>query len=243
MSIWLLIWLLLSSALIYFMAWTMYVLFKQKKAWKGFAARNNMRYRENKLLSPPEITGNYGDYSVHLFTGEHISRDMRGSRKLTALEIQLSTKLPVPGGVASGGMVDVIQGMTLKDELQPDHSGWDKAWIARSSNRNVLKEYFNPQRLEAITSLMKMKNTWIILVFREDFTLLRMDTPDPLDSDKKILHILKKMTETARILELKAGEDSRLKTVESTRPVKQAKLEAGGVKDADGLQLEEDPDQ
>lgn len=240
MSIWFFIWLLLSGALIYFMGWNAFILYRQKRAWKSYAGAHKLRYRSPTLFAAPEMNGTAGDYTVSLFTGEHMSPDMRGSRKLTAIEIQLSSRFPLAGGVASGGMVDVIQGMGFKEEINPNHPEWDKAWIARAENRNVLKEYLSAERLAALVSLMKIRNAWVIFIFQDNMMLLRFDTPDPLDSAKKLNYIIKKMTETAKILELKSGESSRLKTYEATKSAKEVTLKVEEENFDGDLSLEED---
>lgn len=246
MSIWLFIWLLLSGALLYFMVWTGFIMYRQKKTWKAFAERNKLRYKSSSVMGAPEITGPFGNYSVSVFTSEHMARDARGSRKLTAIEIQLSSKLPVDAGVASGGMVNIIDSMQFTEEMLPDHPGWDKGWVAKSSNGTVLKEYLSPARVEALIGLMKIKNSWMALVFRPEISLLRIDTPDPLDTDAKLKHILEKMTETAALLELASGESGRLKAYETAKPAKaRKKAPASPVKEAPpvDLRLEEEPEE
>ena len=240
MSIWFFIWLFLSAALIYFMGWNAFILYRQKRAWKSYAAAQKLRYRSPSFFAAPEMNGIAGDYTVSLFTGEHMSPDMRGSRKLTAIEIQLSSQFPFAGGVASGGMVDVIQSMGFKEEINPAHPEWEKAWIARAENRNVLKEYLNAERLAALVPLMKIKNAWVVFVFRDNMTLLRLDTPDPLDSAKKLNYIIKKMTDSAKVLELKSGEASRLKTYEATKSAKEVTLKISEENLGSDLSLEED---
>jgi phosphoglucomutase len=49
-SIWFYLWLLLSGGLLFFMGWTMLILFRQKKAWKQFAARHKLRYKADAMM-------------------------------------------------------------------------------------------------------------------------------------------------------------------------------------------------
>lgn len=241
MSIWFLLWLLLSAGLIYFLGWTLYILYRQKKAWKGYAKRHKLRYRSAQMLSAPEVSGTIGDYTVSLFTGEHVSEDVRRSRRLTAIEVQLSSVMPVEGGIASGGMVDLIRQMGFKEEYRPKHPGWDKSFIASSASRPVLEAYLIPERLDVLTKLMKVKNSWVILIFREDTMLLRFDTPDALDSVQKIDRIVKKMVEAAKILELGSGEGGRLKSEQTKKREKEVSLQVDEADlEAAGLQLEDD---
>lgn len=219
----------------------MFILRRQKKAWQAYGKSKKLRYKPGKTLANPELKGMIQEYTVGVFTGEHVSPDMRGSRKLTAVEINLTSVMPVAGGVASGGMVPLLQGMGFKEEMRPDHQAWDKSYIAAADNRYALKAYLTDERLAVLTDLMKIKNAWITYVFRGDVTLLRLDTPDPLDSEQKLDQIIKKMIDSAKALELKAGEGSRLKSEEVRKPDREKALEVDEAKIAGStLTLEDD---
>lgn len=223
------------------MGWTVFILRRQKKTWADFAKRKKLRYTPNRTFANPEIKGTLDDYTISIFTGEHTSADMRGTRKLTAIEVHLTSVMPIDGGLANGGMVQIIQNMSFKEEIRPKHAEWHKSYIASSDNRHVLKTYLNDERLAALISLMKMKNAWVVFVFRGDVTLLRLDTPDPLDSTAKLEQIVKKMIEAAKILELKSGESGVLKSEIARKPEREAALEIDEAKmDSGAFQLEEE---
>ena len=242
MSIWFFLWLFLSGALLYFLGWTLLILFRQKQAWKTFAARKKFRYRTTSLMASPEMNGPVDGHSVSFFIGEHVTPDGRASRKLSAIEVQLSSKMPFEGAIGSGGMVQLVQSLRMKEELSPNHPKWDKNYIAATSSAFALESYLTPERLEALTSLMKIRNGWVMLIFRGETMLLRFDTPDPLDSFEKLDKILQKVMETVSALELKAGEDGRLKTDAARKPVKEVSLSVDerDFKEAGAFQLEDD---
>lgn len=235
MNIWFLIWLGLSGALLYFLGWTLYILFRQKNAWRAFAAKTKLRYNAPTMTGSPELSGILNGYTVSLFSGEHISDDSRGTRKLTAIEIQISSRIPFDAAIASGGMVKIARGLGLKEEMRPQNPAWNDSWIAASNVVPALEVYLSADRLSALCDLMKMKNTWVILIFRADTALLRLDTPDPLDDAKKIGSLMKKITDAAAVLELKPGEEGRLKQIIATRPVRVGKIDA--KKETAGLTL------
>jgi hypothetical protein len=242
-SLWFFLWLLLSVALVGFLAWTAYILFRQKRAWKAYAKKYKLRYTPGRLFDSPEMAGPMGDYTVSLFTGEHIAGDARTTRKLTAVEIQLFSNMPFEGAVASNGMVEFTKDLGLGEEVRPDHKGWDKSYIATSDNKAALAEYLNKDRLTSLTDLMKTPNAWVIFVFRGDMTLLRFDTPEPLDMPQDIDKIVKRMLEAAKVMELDEGEGRRLKAAVVKKPKKEKSLD---VKDGDlntGLSLEEEDEQ
>lgn len=244
MSIWFFLWLILSGALLYFLGWTVFILTRQKGAWRAYASRHKLRYKPNSFFEAPEISGTIGNHTISVFSGEHMADDARRARKLMAAEVQLSGVMPIEGGVASGGHVDIVQSLGFKEEIRPKHPGWDKSWIASSSNKHVLESYLTPERLDALTSLMKIKSAWVILIFRDDVMLLRLDTPDPLDSGQKLDRLMKKMLQVADTLELQKGEDSRLKEEAAKTPTQAVSLEVSEDDLAgSAFQLEEDEDQ
>ena len=242
MSIWFLIWLLLSGALLYFLGWTMYILFRQKTAWKTFATRKKLRYRPGTLFGSPEMSGSADKRTVSFFVAEHMAPDARSSRKLTAVEVKLSSLLPFEAGIASGGMVPLMQNFPFREELRPDYPKWDKNYIAAASSRAALEVYLTPERLEALTSMMRIRNGWTIFVCRGDTTLLRFDTPDALDTVEKLNRIYTKMYAVAEALELHKGEEGILKAEAAKRSVKEVNIavDERDFQEAKGFQLEED---
>ncbi len=211
MNIWVLVWLGLALTLLYFMGWNMLILYRQKKAWREFSEGESLRFKDGGFAKSPEMNGTYKDYTVSLFTGEHLAPDGRGSRRLAAIEIQLSSKMPFEAALASGGMVSFARELQLNEEVKIDHKGWKKDYIALSNKPAALENYLTSERIEALMTLIRVKNGWVILVFKGDTTLLRFDTADPLDKVGTLRAILNRMVEAAKILELEAGEAARLK--------------------------------
>src|SRR5262245_8805674 len=159
---WFILWLLLSGSLIFFAGWTIYILYMQKKSWRDFAKKNQLRFTSGKYFSTPEVNGTVDGYTVGVFSSEHISQDVRGSRRLTAIEVGLHSRMPFAGAVGSGGMVNLIERQPYSDEVRPDHKGWSTAYVARGASGSALEAYLTPARIEALTGLMKMKNAWVI---------------------------------------------------------------------------------
>lgn len=241
MSFWFILWLVISVLLTGFLIWTIVILVKQKAVWKAYANKHKLRYKPHTFFSPPEMNGVIDTHSVHLFPGEHATPDARYSRKMTAVEIQLANKMPVEGGVASDGMVDLIQGLSFKEEYKPEHKLWQKSYIASAESKAVLEAYFSKERLDALLKLMKVENFWVIFIFRGDVTLLRLDTSDPLNSQEKLDKVVKTMVKTAQILEFKDGEEDRLKQVLKKKPVAKAvSIDVDDEIEDTGLKLEED---
>lgn len=242
MNIWLILWCVLAGGLVAFFVWTLLILTRQKAAWKVYAQKRKLRYKPGKLMESPEMEGVIGDHSVSLFSREYLSPDVRGVRKLTAIEVNLNSVMPIAGGVASGGMVEVINDQNLKQKYAPDHEGWDKSYIAASSNRDVLAAYLNADRLDALIGLMAVEHAWMILIFKGDAMLLRLDTPVPLDSPNKVDALVKQMLAAAGVLELKKGEVAFLESEEIKAVTKNIALEVDeeALAEKTAFELEED---
>lgn len=243
MSLWVALWVLLAVALLGFLGWTVLLLLRQKKTWKAFAAKHKLRYQAKAFMETPEMDGTIDGYKVSFFSGEHITQDVRGSRRLMAIEINLNSVMPIEGGIASGGMVRLVRALEFKAEVRPDHKDWDEHYIAAGDDRGALAAYLTPARIEALCKLMKLKNAWAVLVFKNDVTLLRVDTPNPLASMEYLDGVTKLMLKAAALLELKDGE---AKTIEAARGRNEGKDKPVTLKDQDlnepvGLELEEEP--
>lgn len=244
MSVWFALWALVSIAILSFSGWTFYILFRQKAAWKAFAARNGLAYKAGAMMTSPEMNGSIEGYKFSFFTGEHMAQDLRSTRKMTAVEITLRSVLPLEGAVASGGMVPLVKALGFGAEILPRHESWNPACIAAGSNRFSLQAYLTDERVSALSKLMQARNVWVILIFRNDVTLLRVDTPGALETAEKLEKIKKALLAAAQIFEMKSGEASFLKTAETDGLVRESslKLEDEDFSAASGLRLEDEPD-
>ncbi|GJL85172.1 MAG: hypothetical protein DHS20C02_09470 [Micavibrio sp.] len=218
----------------------------QKRSWRSFAAKNKLRYGIGKAFGAPEITGSFDGYKIAVLTSEHATPDARGSRKLTAVEVALKSEMSFPGVVGSSGMVPLVQSLNFGGEIHPEHENWDVSYIARSKNEAAMEGYLSKERLDVLTSLMKVKNFWVIFIFQEEGTLLRIDTTDPLQAPERLEKLVKKLISAARILELKKGEEDRLLSLKSKKKVKSRQetiaIPEGPEDEKIELELEEDED-
>jgi hypothetical protein len=220
MSIWFFIWLSVSLLLLGFSAWTFYIVLQQKKAWREFSKKNKLRYRKTSFMNSPKINGLYKDFALGIFTSEHQSGDGRATRKMTAIEIEMKSRLPVSGAIGSGGMVPIIQSLDFPEEFKPDTKDWSQEYIIRCDQTKILKEYLNPQRIEALDRFMKRKNIWLIYLFKPQGTILRIDTPEPLERLNKLEKTVDELIELARLLELQKEESSKLSMLKTQKEMK-----------------------
>lgn len=202
-----LLWSFISTFLLGFWVWSSYILFKQKIAWRAYAEKRKLKYEGGGFYVSPRITGVIDGYAISAFTGDHTQFDPKLQRRLTGIEVTLKTCLEGRTALATGGMVQIISLLTLPNQYKPEIKGWDDSYSIQSLEQAVAAAYFTPERLNAILSLTKIKNLWVVVVFLDGQGFLRIDIADPISDQKRLDILLKKMLEIASILELKKGED------------------------------------
>ena len=187
------------------------------------------------------MNGAIDGYKISIFTSEHSELDARSKRRLSAIEINLHSKLDVYGAVASGGMVPVVEAIELHQEFKPKTKKWDDSYVVRTRDTNYMKKYLNDERLDKILDLMAEEKVWVILLFLGDTGILRLDTPLPLDDPKRIDFLVKKLIDAARVLELKKGEDKDLlrEISESNEKQKTLDIDDDLLGDDIGFELED----
>lgn len=213
MSVWFLLWLFLSLTLLYFFGWTLFVLWRQKKAWRLFAQKRKLRFTPGNLGEAPEMDGVIGDYPFAFFPAQFELGDVRHSRKMTAIEIVLKTMPPFEGFIASGLLVEAVKTSELQHEIKPDHKDWDDQNIALTNHIAAMKAYLTPERQAIVTKWMNTKNIWFIIGFRNGTHLLRVDTPLPLDDPKKVNALVKRLLADIPALEVLDEEKAKLQAL------------------------------
>ena len=207
MSVYFALWLIVSGFLVSFWGWTIFVLLKQKQAWKFYAEKRKMRFHSTGLLQTPSMSGSVDGYSVSVFASEHSELDNRSNRKLTAIEVMMQTSIPFAIGAASGGMTQVLKVMEFRHEFRPPVKGWEDSYAMMTNDVKMAQLYLTEDRMKKIVSLMNIDRAWIIFVFYAEHGVLRLDTPLPVDNPKELDVLIKQLINAAKALELKKGEE------------------------------------
>lgn len=235
------VWFLIAF-LLGFWLWSIYVVLRQKRAWRVYADKRKLRYHEKGLLETPSVSGIVDDYGVSLFASQHGELDGRSQKFLTAIEVTLHTSLPTSCVVASGGMVTVAETTGIPYEFKPVQRGWDDSYAVRAQNLGMVRTYLDEGRLGKLISLMRVDKVWVIFLFLNSKGILRVDTPLPMESPKQIDLLIKQMINVAKALELKSGEDKALlrKQSKSDGAREALDIDEDLLDDNLGLELEED---
>lgn len=219
MSFWFFIWIIVSSFILVFTGWVFYILVRQKKAWKAFCSAHGLRFEPNALSASPSLGGVYKGYEVAAFTSEFLTPGGRTTRKLTAVEVNLTSRMPFSGAVASDGMVNVVEATGFGTQKSITHKSWEgRGGIYRADSVPMMDFYLKAERLDAIAALFSIPNAWVMAVFFEDKNVLRIDLPDPLDTKEKITKLLNRMVKIAQTLEVDEQEIKELRSLELQPP-------------------------
>lgn len=240
MSIWFVLWAVISVALLYFSGWTYLILYRQKAAWKAFAAKNKLRYIPGKMMDAPQVKGVYGGYDVHVFSSEHQSPDVRGFRKLTAVEITLKSVSPVKMIAVSNGMMSLAEAAGFPQTVSVEHDTWADDNLIQSDNADIAAAYFTPERLSGLQKVISIKNAMAVFILRPEIGLFRIDLSDPLDSQDKEERLLKNLVKLAKMLEIDNVEEGKLKAVSARKAKKVPTLDVDEDAGDSGLSLEDD---
>ena len=242
MSLSLGLWVFIVVFFAWFWSWTSYITFRQINAWKVFAKKRSLRFHSNGILETPSISGAIDGYKISIFASEHSELDARSQRRLTAIEVNMHSGLPVMTAMASGGMVTVIEPLDLHQEYKPSHNKWDDSYIIRTRDNKVAQHYLDDARTDALVELMQEEKAWVVLLFLSDTGLLRFDTPLALDKPKDLDAVVKKVIAVVKSLELRKGEGESLlrKRTDSVGSNSILAIDEGLLVDNVGFELEDD---
>lgn len=218
------------------------MIIRQRRAWRFYADRRKLRFHSSGLMSTPTLNGTIEEYTVSIFASEHSELDERSQRRLTAIELTMNSCLPVHAAFASGGMVEIVERLNIAKEFKPNVKGWDDSYIIRTRDIAVTQGYLTEDRLNQVVGLMRMDKAWVVIMFVQEQGLIRIDTPLPLDSPKKIDLVIKQMINAARVLELKDGEvkDLMRRRLDEEASRKTLDIDDDLLDDHLGLELEDD---
>ncbi len=232
LSFWIFLWILISVVLIGFSIWTYVILFRQRKVWKSFAAKNKFEYNVDGLFAPPAMEGNVNGYDISFFAAEHQHPEARSGQKRTACEVMLKSQLLFEGAIASNFFTDLVKTQQFEESWTPDHEDWNKkVYFAQLNEIKHAKQYFDDHRLTSILGLFRIKNSDGIFIVREGKALLRIDLSNPLLTEEKLEKLMNRVLKCAEALELADEEKQALMESKAIDQSKMNKIEPSEVAD------------
>ena len=175
------IWLAISVFIIGIFVWTTKALFEQKAAWRTFAERRKLKYLPTRFLSSPVIKGLIDGNDFYLASELRDSGDLRGRRFKTVMQFGLPMRMPAGAVVGSGDFVGFVRALDARDDLKLSFEGVPEgSVIGRSDNAEKIADYFTPERVKVLETLVKQKGVSVLFLFDDKYAYLRLETVDPM---------------------------------------------------------------
>lgn len=205
--VWFFLWLVLAVAIIMLTFWTYFILLKQKGAWKTFAERHKLQITSTGFTSSPQIEGYFKDLALQIFSERQVMPDGRGHQYRTIIQFVLHPNMPTEGVIASRYFTPFVTNLGLpKKWPMPKGMKWKEEPLARAGIATRLKTFMTQDRIKALEILSNLQKSNFVFIFDETDAYLRVESPDPIDDDKRMDNIVKKIYSIAEILCVKEEE-------------------------------------
>lgn len=191
---WLFLWFILSVIILGITAWSAFILFQQKRAWKEYAGKNGLIFTSGKLLEPCSMEGVINNfYKLSFFTATQMQEDSRKNRQVTVM--QITAEKPFNLGLACGTK-EVHLFIQSFDNTKPypiENEKWDKDHLMRVVDQKDAKTYLTEERLSILNNILKMPNSNNLILMNENEGVFRFETSNPLTDVQKIDGVVKKL--------------------------------------------------
>ena len=174
------LWAVISAFIIGTFLWSTIILFQQKRAWEAYAKKHKLAYEPSGLFGPPVIRGKIGENRFTFFTDVQKTRDVRGQRMVTVIEVEMGPGMPAAAAMASKEFREFIGELNLSGTFDPNSPDWKPDYVLQTRSVDRLKQYLTPERIKTLHSLFSMRNSVALFFFDTHEAVLRIETPDPL---------------------------------------------------------------
>lgn len=214
MSIWLLLWVVLSFVLLGATAWSTIILIQQKKAWEAYAKKKSLTFVKGQFFSPCTMEGVIDGYNVSFFSATQQNEDSRKNRELTVMQVNVSE--PFVDGIAMGTK-EMIPFLQTLDALMPHDiktGKWNKDHYIRSRNIKAVDAYLTEERVKILGSILSMPNTDVLILVDNNEGVFRFETSNPLTDAKQIENTVDKLFARIKKLVPTKEEGEKLSALE-----------------------------
>lgn len=209
LSLWLLLWFVLSFILLGATFWSTIILVQQKKAWGEYAKKKGLTFARGTFFAPCTMEGIVDGYNVSFFSATQQNVDARKNRELTVMQVNASD--PFVDGIACGTpeMLPFLQSLdtTMPHELKTGK--WNKENQLRSRNKKAVDAYLTEDRIKIINGILSMPNADVVILLDNNEGIFRFETSNPLTDANQIDATVNKLI--ARIKKLTPSEEERKK--------------------------------
>ena len=194
MSIWWLLWFVLSFILLGTTIWSLIILFKQKKAWAAYAKSKSLVFTKGKFSEPCAMEGTIDGFNVSLFTATQQKEDSRKNRQLTAIQITLGKPFIDSIGAGTAEMLPFLNSLPPISPHSLENAKWDsKANHLYSRNKEAVNSYLTEERITVLNNILKLSNSDNLVLLDKDQGIFRFETSNPLTDEVKIDKLMSKL--------------------------------------------------
>lgn len=227
LSIWFLLWFVLAAIILGASGWSTVILFRQKKAWEGFANKNKMAYIKGRVMAPPAVEGYIDRYKISLFTAQRQMPDARSHRYLSVVEITLPDPLIDGGAAGTPEMFAFIESLGTLRPIEIASDKWNKEDRFFVRHKAAVENYLTPERIETVARILKTKNADVLFIFDGQTAVIRLETSDPILDENKMDKIIRRLIADAE--KLKIGEEERAALLKKSEDVPDEEVPAANV--------------
>ena len=214
MTIWWLLWAILSFILLGSTIWSLIILQQQKKAWAEFAKRKDLLFKKGKFSAPCEIEGTIEGMNIGLFSATQQKEDARKNRQLTVLQLKKPKGYVDALAAGTPEMLPFLNSLTLITPHPLEDKNWDKKnHHIYSRNKEVVSAYLTPERIALLNKILKVGNSDNIVVMEAEETVFRFETSNPLTELSKIEALVSKLVMAMKKLEPSEEEYQKLQAL------------------------------
>ena len=212
MSIWWLLWFVLSFILLGATVWSLAILFRQKNAWQEFAKRKGVAFTKGTFSGPCSLDGIIDGVSISMFTATQQKEDSRKNRQLTVLQL-VYTK-PYIDAMAAGTseMLPFLSSLNLLSVHALDNAKWDgKNNHLFSRNKKAVETYLTEERVLILNKILKVPSSDNLIILEPEQATFRFETSNPLTELAKIDSLVSNLIAAMKKLQPSDEEYKKLK--------------------------------
>lgn len=199
---------MLSFVLLGTTAWSLLILFRQKKAWAAYAKQKGLAFVKGRFSAPCGMEGTIDGVNVSFFTAVQQKEDSRKNRQLTVVQFILGKPFIEYIAAGTDEMLPFLNSLDLLTPHSLENSKWDsKTHHIYSRNKEAVNYFLTEERITILNNILKLSNSDNIVLLSSEEGVFRFETSNPLTDIDKIDKLVTKLI--ANIKKLYPSDEER----------------------------------
>lgn len=209
MSVGFFIWFIVTVLILGFFWWSVRIQSLQKKAWKAYADKYDLDFKENKFFEAPSMQGYLEDYYIQAMEGLELDFGGRKKRPIL-LKLSLRHELPFTLFICKRSEQVVFQQMNMPERVKlkkEKGAKWDATNLVGTDDTELALAYMTLERMEMVQKVLDVPYSRgaFISSMDEAFFIVQMDKP--LTDPRQLSAVFKRLSDAAVIMEVDAFLD------------------------------------